>query len=375
MTKIIKKIKLDIPASYSQGNNQKKRTLTNPYTQSEFYVMVNSDAWFGGWVEGLGYVIPEIEITSSWLYGPIGAYGSNIVNSNNNGGGIRDNSDEEKTAEENTYDNYSGDNNNIPISLKTGFTTARKERATAIIKYYQGLGKINKQFFVNIGKERFLNELLSIINNPSIINQGLNGTCGAAVICKFLADFYPDKFVEAAVSIFMKGQFDEWGLTMSDSSKYGTYEQAEQVQGQQASAADLIMQGAFVNSGNAMLAYNPFTDKSGVRSFMWPTYVESFFSSKLGLSVTECELEEFDDMCAYNYNDYYIIALVEVSFVSKDINGIHRYQFFTSLNPSKLHYIQLTGVDGNELTYWNWGSNNYHCIDGCAYCVYKIRKP
>ena len=75
MTKIIKKVTLNAPASTSTpstssgqtGVDPTKGTETNPYTQEEFYSLLDLGIWPGGWVEGMGYAIPQTTITSNYL--------------------------------------------------------------------------------------------------------------------------------------------------------------------------------------------------------------------------------------------------------------------------------------------------------------------
>ena len=57
MNKILKKVKLNAPASTSTGVDPTKGTQTNPYTQEEYRVMSLENDWKGGYVEGEGYVM------------------------------------------------------------------------------------------------------------------------------------------------------------------------------------------------------------------------------------------------------------------------------------------------------------------------------
>lgn len=42
-----------------------KGTLSNPYSQEEFYAMLNAGTWPGGYVQGLGYCMAEITVVGS----------------------------------------------------------------------------------------------------------------------------------------------------------------------------------------------------------------------------------------------------------------------------------------------------------------------
>ena len=68
MTKILKKVKLNAPASTSTGVDPTRRSDTNPYTQEEFFKYFtppNSESWPGGWVEGMGYIPPNVNVVGS----------------------------------------------------------------------------------------------------------------------------------------------------------------------------------------------------------------------------------------------------------------------------------------------------------------------
>lgn len=79
MNKILKKVKLNAPASTSTGVDPTKGTPENPYTIEEYYAMLDNATWIGGWVEGIGYqeamgfVLPTVVI-SSIMYSHEGIY-------------------------------------------------------------------------------------------------------------------------------------------------------------------------------------------------------------------------------------------------------------------------------------------------------------
>ena len=60
MSKIIKKVTLNDPASTSTGTDSTKGTQTNPYTQIEMAQLQKVEIWEGGYVEGLGYIVPMV---------------------------------------------------------------------------------------------------------------------------------------------------------------------------------------------------------------------------------------------------------------------------------------------------------------------------
>ncbi|MCR5316531.1 MAG: hypothetical protein K6E52_11610 [Bacteroidaceae bacterium] len=72
MAKIIKKVTLNAPASTSTGVDPTKGTEENPYTKEEYDELRRLGLWTHGWfVEGIGIVLPDVVITSSYPYDPI----------------------------------------------------------------------------------------------------------------------------------------------------------------------------------------------------------------------------------------------------------------------------------------------------------------
>ena len=146
MTKIIKKVTLNAPASTSTpstpsassgqtGVDPTKGTQTNPYTQEEFYSLLDLGIWSGGWVEGMGYAIPQTTITSdylidsewllwdswaSWEYGDSSTYYNTVIvpfmGVGTGGGG-------------GTTGNTSNSNNHLPMKLyiTNGYTPSSSE--------------------------------------------------------------------------------------------------------------------------------------------------------------------------------------------------------------------------------------------------------
>ena len=69
--------------------------------------------------------------------------------------------------------------------------------------------------FPHISKSEFINDLRSIVKKPSSIDQKEDGTCGAAVLCKYLADEQPELFVKTAISLYTKGKATNRSMTLS----------------------------------------------------------------------------------------------------------------------------------------------------------------
>ena len=90
-----------------------------------------------------------------------------------------------------------------------------KQAALNIISTFES-NKNTTSVFKNIPKEDFVNDLKQIILNPKEnIDQKSDGTCGAAVLMKFLVDQNPLTFTQLALGIYLKGTYTKNGLTIS----------------------------------------------------------------------------------------------------------------------------------------------------------------
>ena len=64
MTKILKKVQLSAEQSTPMSADPTKGTQTNPYTQVEMAQLQEAGAWNGGYVEGMGYIVPMMSMNS-----------------------------------------------------------------------------------------------------------------------------------------------------------------------------------------------------------------------------------------------------------------------------------------------------------------------
>lgn len=59
----MKTIRIYKPQALSSSGS--KGTANNPYTYEEFDRMVEAGTWNGGYVEGMGYVLPTVDVWAS----------------------------------------------------------------------------------------------------------------------------------------------------------------------------------------------------------------------------------------------------------------------------------------------------------------------
>lgn len=204
--------------------------------------------------------------------------------------------------------------------------------------------------FKNIPKETFVADLYAHINNPSTIMQGSNGTCGAAVLSKYMAEKHPVLYVNAAISLYKTGSFTNNGVTIKLPQKAfsGTLSDLNRIG---INSVDAIMQGALTNYQNIFLDYNPFQDGSGFRSFMYPRYLIKIINDFIGATCNSIFNPSNEEINTIDLSHHFVIGVVHST--SNDGMG------FGVPN----HYIQILNADNNNIGYWSWGRSQTTKID------------
>ena len=164
-----------------------KGSSAKPYTQDEFDQMVEAGTWEGGYVEGMGYCMGQVTVTASYP--------------DSSSSGSDDSWPSEDSEDKNDHNppvppitggggggsSHGGGgtgSGNIGGGNGGGKPLSPKEKALNKIDAFSKSGEVSK-FFTNLSKDKFVESLKLHINNPIKINQGTNGTCGAAAICKY----------------------------------------------------------------------------------------------------------------------------------------------------------------------------------------------
>ena len=222
---------------------------------------------------------------------------------------------------------------------------AKKKSALKSINQFEQ--STTQTVFKNIPKEKFIKDLRNRINNPRTIQQGENGTCGAAAISKYLAEEQPDLYAKTAISLYTTGFATNRGLALSvtDEMKNGTVGDLHKAG---LNSVDAIMQGALTNLNNDWLTINTFKGESGVNSFMWPGFIKSFLNKFVGVDVRNIgAFPTIDALKKIDYNKYFVIGLVHEN----------RGRIASGLIPN--HYVQLLGFNNqNYASFWTWGEKN-----------------
>ena len=215
--------------------------------------------------------------------------------------------------------------------------------------------------------------------HPQTINQGSNGTCGAAVLRKMLAEISPSDLVNAAVSLFDNGTYKQWGWTISDDMKRCSKQQLNEIG---INEVEAMIQTGIINGNNKYLQYSANTDNQGnedflnkkydgLKSFMWHTYIRDFMSSIYPEKFIERTTSpSYETIKLIDYAKEFVIAAV-------DCIGSN---FVNSLVPT--HYVQINSVGGKDskdnfiIEYWNYGTMDKSYNNSHTYInyLYRIRR-
>ena len=347
-----------------------KGTISNPYTMAEFEELADAGLWQGGFVIDDGgnvtYTMAELTVTGYSGYSGDGSDGSDYDPwgsdpwGSDDGDGSRPwdddgGDDDDKEGGGREMGDITGTDSGGTISgggSGTGnFGGLNSKQIHAINIIEQLERSISTVSYPNVNKASFISKLREQIIKPAIIRQGQNGTCGIAVICKYLAECMPDKYVEAAISLYTTGKFEEWKLKVCEASKTGSDAQAAAIG---TTSLDCIIQGAFRNTYNYILDYNPFTDGSGVSSITIPADIFKFFKNTLGKNVRNIFDPDYLSNNVIDYNNNFVIALIDIKEDKSITNYYNKFYFGNGLIPD--HYVQiLSRGGGDSVLFWQWG--------------------
>lgn len=370
------KIRKYTAKSVSNENSHQKGSQENPFSLDEFNSFPEGE-FPGGFVDGMGYVVGDTIIYGSLYLSDFGfssfedSYGSSPINpfdvdkeneedtSNESPSNENNNSNGNTTIEtweegNNTYGGTGGINNVILSS---------KSRALNRIASFKNTNYAYVAY-PYISQHNYADALKRHIEDPTLIYQGKNGTCGAAVICKFLAEYRPEEYVEAAISLYLKGKYEKWEWTVSNESIFGTDRQVKELE---TTSVDIIVQGAIIHSNNIIQDYNPFTDGSGFSSFAWPGLFESFFT-KIDVTPQKVVFADYEELEKIDFNRFFVIAAINIEVIEGYKCEFKR--FFDYPN----HYVQILGCSNGYVLIWQWGSSNYYSINGDTFWIYIIPK-
>nr|WP_223918602.1 RHS repeat-associated core domain-containing protein [Hallella multisaccharivorax] len=247
-----------------------------------------------------------------------------------------------------------------PIVLMDPTGMADKDGACEIVNKFLA-NRNTTSVFKNIPKSVFVKDLLKQINDPSSIRQGNNGTCGAAVLCKYMAETDPVLYAQTAIGLYTMGTYTPKGghmtLSVTEEMEKGTLgDLSSPNRGGGISSVDAIMQGAIINTNNYIESINTFKGESGLNSFMYPGFIKRFVSGFMGRDEgmmnnwpTNNEISEID------FKKNFVIATTYYNVEKGRIESSWKTN----------HYINITSINKSGLIgYWSWGSSFHHKTSG-----------
>lgn len=220
-------------------------------------------------------------------------------------------------------------------------------------------------FLQEITAEQFTRDLQQHISRPDTMSQGCNGTCGAAVLCKYLAEKHPSTYSDIAISLYESGKHTSTRLSLPPAMQHIT---PTDISSMQQSITDTIMQTAITRSNNMLLSYNPSKDmqtkkrgvsraSAGAASFMHPAFMWHFIRKRLKKKVSILMFPTISQLCSIDYCTQFVIALTH-----------HNNWNFSFGMPN--HYIQITAANGNAINYWSWGE--YHTANIKNHAIHAV---
>jgi len=209
---------------------------------------------------------------------------------------------------------------------------------------------------------------------PETIQQGNNGTCAAALIQKYLAENYPDKYKECVYELAKNGKYEPWGLEIpleSNLNAISDYELRIETgdankynQGINFTADDALMQTAIQNwvdvnnlfrrmhnkiTGNAYSVIDDDGNIGGMTadersSFLFNVSPHSIVNNSGKTSYNELTQK----LETYSPDDYTIMAGVNMQY---DDNGCY---FGDSLSN---HALEINGIEDGHINFWSYGKD------------------
>lgn len=275
---------------------------------------------------------------------------------------------------------YGGNSSHSGGSHGTSYVNLQKQ-ALDLIQFYKSVSQNNRFYSSEIYKNAYLEKLENVIRHPQTIYQGANGTCGAAVLMKMLAEIAPSDLVKAAISLFETGEYRPWSWTIPEGMKNCTLKQLKEIR---INEVEAIVQTGITNGNNKYMEYSANTDNQnnkdfwgqnyeGTKSFMWPSYIRDFTNSIYPNKFIEmCSDPDFPQIRRIDYAQEFVIAAVDTN----DTTLVH-----DGLLPT--HYVQIKSVREStseigcyDIEYWDYGraktSHNYTTTG--IYYLYRIRR-
>ena len=238
---------------------------------------------------------------------------------------------------------------------------------------------------------KFAESLKRHIAFPETIQQGNEGTCAAAAIQKYLAENFPDDYIDCAISLAETREYKNWNLKIPDDVYIGSINESMLNnankghhnyihEGIEYTSIDYFIQAAIQNwyndkrreKGYKVPSYNPCIDggdSSGdgmkfgyVKRFLNENINKQFESPLSSVAYCDTTIMSYDRLMdlttLYDPELYTYVASVAIK---QDTNGT--YSFITSEHEN--HLLEIRGVNNGYIDCWTWGKNGTTSTKGC----------
>ena len=226
---------------------------------------------------------------------------------------------------------------------------------------------------------------------PSSVQQGQNGTCGAAAIQKWLAENYPEQYIECVYRLANYGCYEPWGLWLDKDDKNpigmtqvdveiesGNNDRYKTLQdiGAQYTSVDAIMQSAiqtwaynneFVerwwhNWGFGTSGYDPREDDGNGGGMTYGEITEFMEDVAGKASIINNNKDRFKSQhITYDKLEEWVTANTDEDFdsytvfASVNIVNLKDGKYFGDGKPD--HFVEINGLNSGKIDFWSYGWN------------------
>ncbi|MBQ3806242.1 MAG: hypothetical protein II844_10645 [Prevotella sp.] len=226
------------------------------------------------------------------------------------------------------------------------------------------------------------------IANPETVQQGNNGTCGAAAIQKWLAANFPEQYAECVYSLAHKGYYEPWnlefqfedgetnpmGMTEEDlNAENGINRNVLEKKGIDYTYADAIMQSAiqtwvntqdawnqiddFLDLGAVKVGYDP-RDDNGKGGGMNHDAMVNFIKMVAGDAAIVQEVNQVTDYSTmYDKIRYELDNDFDSYTVLAGVNLKHDGKNYYFEDGGEKHILEITGINAGKYDIWSYGSD------------------
>ncbi len=232
---------------------------------------------------------------------------------------------------------------------------------------------------------------------PEIIQQGNNGTCGPAILQKWLAENYPEQYADCVYHLANYGYYEPWGLELTtDEDEHNpvgmTTVDLLSENGDEAAQRKLNENGIQYTSVDAIIQASI---QMWANTNTWTDKLLCFIGLKQPGYDPRLDYGDGGGMSYNEVNDFIIDNVADKSIISEKRNGMMTYDkieeiikgatgsdfdSYTVLAGVDIkseggefyfgkgrgdHFVEITGLDSGKINFWSWGrqlkTSKYNC--------------